>query len=258
MREDGSVRWELRESVGWVTVDRPKALNALSAKVLEELSRALDELHRQSVRCLVFRGAGERAFVAGADIAEMEKMTPVEARAFARLGQRLFQRVEEYPAPVIAAVRGYALGGGLELALACDLIVASEDVQFGQPEINLGIIPGFGGTQRLIRRVGPGMARYLIFTGARISASEASRIGLVDRVVNVAEFDNAVAALARELACKPQFALQQAKAALRAAWNTDIVTGCDREADAFGLTFAHPDRSEGMRAFREKRAAKFG
>lgn len=257
MSERRVVGYRTENNVAYVVIDRPQALNALNTVVLEELEEILEQMERDRPRCVVLTGAGERAFVAGADIGEMEKMEPTEARAFARRGQALFHQIEEFPAPVIAAVRGYALGGGLELALACDLIVASDDAQLGQPEINLGIIPGFGGTQRLVRRVGPGMARYLVFTGARIAATEALRIGLVDRVVPATEFADAVDALARELAAKPVFALQQAKAALRTAWHTDLATGCEREADAFALTFAHPDRGEGMRAFREKRPAKF-
>ncbi|GBD27105.1 Short-chain-enoyl-CoA hydratase [bacterium HR30] len=257
MKEQPVVDCHFEDRVAYVVIQRPQALNALNSEVLARLEHVLDELQEKAPRCVVFQGAGERAFVAGADIAEMEKMDLVEARSFARRGQILLQRIEEFPAAVIAAVRGYALGGGLELALACDLIVASDDAQLGQPEIQLGIIPGFGGTQRLVRRVGPGMARYLVFSGARISATEALRVGLVDRVVPAAELSSAVNALARELASKPWFALQQAKAALRTAWHTDLVSGCEREADAFALAFAHPDRREGMQAFLQKRPPKF-
>ncbi|GIW43209.1 MAG: crotonase [Candidatus Binatia bacterium] len=255
--DTSQVRYEFADRVARIWIDRPRALNALNRAVLQQLAAVVEELERQRPRCVVFSGSGERAFVAGADIGEMVEMTPVEAQAFARLGQSLFQRIEEFPAPVIAAVRGYALGGGLELALACDLIVACEGAQFGQPEITLGIIPGFGGTQRLVRRVGPARARYLVFTGTRVPAEEALRMGLVDRVVPEAEFDAEVNALAQQFAHQPAFALQQAKAALRAAWTSDLAGGYEREADAFALTFSHPDRAEGMRAFLEKRPPKF-
>jgi len=257
MTEPQTVRLAIEGGIATITIDRPKALNALNRSVLEELGRVLESLERSLPRCVVIRGAGERAFVAGADIAEMEPLSVAEARSFARRGQTVFQRIEEFPVPVVASVRGFALGGGLELALACDLIVAADTAQLGQPEISLGIIPGFGGTQRLVRRVGPGKARYLIFTGTRVSAEEAYRMGLVDRVVPAAELDDAVQTLAQELASKPAFAMQQAKAALRAAWHLDIATGCEREADAFALAFSHPDRQEGLRAFLEKRPPRF-
>ncbi len=257
MGGDALVRCDMEDHVAHVVIQRPQALNALNLQVLTELEQVFGELQDRAPRCVVVRGTGERAFVAGADIGEMEKMTPTEARSFSRRGQILFHNIEEFPAPVIAAIHGYALGGGLELALACDLIVASDDAQLGQPEINLGIIPGFGGTQRLLRRVGPGMARYLVFSGSRISAEAALRIGLVDRVVPAGDLLSVVDTLARELAGKPAFALQQAKAVLRAAEHMDLRSGCEREADAFALTFAHPDSREGLRAFLEKRQAKF-
>lgn len=256
MAEDW-VSLELRQQVAWLTIARPKALNALNSAVLSALEGRIEELRRLSPRCLVIGGAGEKAFVAGADIAEMEQLSPDAAYAFARRGQKVFADIEELPFPVIAAVRGFALGGGLELALACDLIVASDAAQLGQPEITLGIIPGFGGTQRLARRVGHGAARWLVLTGRRISAVEALRLGLVDEVVPAAEFPARVQALAEELAARPAFALRQAKALLRAAGEVALDRGLEHEAAAFGLVFAHSDRAEGMRAFLERRAARF-
>lgn len=251
------VRIHCDRDVATLIIDRPKALNALNTEVLGQLEKAVSELESRPPRCVIVCGGGDRAFVAGADIAEMERLTPIEARAFAQRGQRLFQRIEDFPAPVIASVRGYVLGGGLELALACDLIVAAEDAQFAQPEISLGILPGFGGTQRLARRVGLGMARYLIYTGARIAAREALQIGLVDRVVASADLATEVRKLAAELAAKPAFAMRLVKAVLAATGHSDFIAGCQREAEAFGLAFAHPDSHEGLRAFLEKRQPKF-
>lgn len=249
---------EIREGVAWLTINRPKALNALNAEVLGALEERVEELRRLSPRCAVIGGAGEKAFVAGADIAEMERLGPEGAYSFARRGQRVFGKIEQLPFPVIAAVQGFALGGGLELALACDLILASQAAQLGQPEITLGIVPGFGGTQRLMRRVGPGAARWLILTGRRIAAAEGLRLGLVDQVVPEADFQSTVQELAEELAARPRFALQQAKALLRAAGEMGLERGLEYEAAVFGLVFSHPDRSEGLRAFLERRVARFG
>lgn len=254
---ESHVHLEWEEGIAWITVARPQALNALDAQVLEDFTRVLDRVEADQARCAVVQGAGNRAFVAGADIAQMVELDPTAAQSFARRGQAAFERLEALSFPVIAAVNGFALGGGLELALACDLIVAAANAELGQPEINLGILPGFGGTQRLIRRVGPGMARWLIFTGKRIAADEALRIGLVDQVVPADKLTDTVRALALELAAKPSFALRQAKALLRLASETPLAQGLEAEANAFALCFAHPDRSEGMRAFLEKRRARF-
>ncbi|MFI5398834.1 MAG: enoyl-CoA hydratase-related protein [Candidatus Binatia bacterium] len=245
-------------AVATITVNRPKALNALNPATLDELLHCCEEVrHNREVHCVVVTGSGEKAFVAGADIAAMADMPPIQARAFARRGQRLMQELEELPIPVIAAVNGFALGGGLELALACDLIIASQSAKFGQPEINLGIIPGFGGTQRLSRRIGIAAARLMIYSGDMIGAEEALRLGLASRVVAPADLMPEVQKLAASLAGKAPIALQQAKAAINVGVDVDLQDGCRYEAEAFAVTFASDDRTEGMRAFLEKRRPTF-
>jgi enoyl-CoA hydratase len=237
-------------SIATITINRPKALNALNRAVLEEITRVLrDVRHDASVRVLIVTGAGDRAFVAGADIAAMADMATVEGLEFTRLGHRVMHTFEELPIPVIAAVNGFALGGGLELALACDLIIASEKARFGQPEINLGIIPGFGGTQRL---PGHARARELIMTGDQFDAKSGYEWGLVNKVVAPDELMTEARKLAEKIATKSGFALRQAKAALRAAATMEEDAGLRFEQNAFGVLFASADRSEGMKAFLEK------
>jgi enoyl-CoA hydratase len=246
LRRDGGV--------ATVTLDRPRALNALDAGLLRELLRVIRDLRRDgNVRALVITGAGDKAFSAGADIAAMAAMSAADGYAYARLGHEVMARLEALEFPVVAAVNGLALGGGLELALACDLIVAVERARLGQPEINLGLIPGFGGTQRLARRVGLGRARELIYLGRQLGSDEALRIGLVDRVVPAERLAEEAAALAAELAAKAPIALRQAKRATAIAADADLETGCRYEVEAFAVTFATDDRVEGLRAFLEKR-----
>jgi enoyl-CoA hydratase len=241
-----------------LTLDRPQALNALDPATLGALEEALRGVAADgSVRAVVLTGAGEKAFCAGADIAAMQGMAPGDGHAFARLGHAVTAQMEALPAPVIAAVNGVALGGGLELALACDLVVASERARLGQPEINLGIIPGFGGTQRLVRRVGLAKARDLVYRGTVIAADEALRIGLVDRVVAPDKVRDDAHALAAELAAKAPLALRAAKRATAAAFEGDPAAGCRYEVEAFAVTFASGDRAEGMKAFLEKRPARW-
>jgi enoyl-CoA hydratase len=253
-----NIAFDRQAAVATVTIDRPKALNALNPETLAELGEITDEIERdRSLRAVVVTGRGDKAFVAGADIAAMERMSAVDARRFAQLGQRIFRKLELLAQPVIAAVNGFALGGGLELALACDLILASANARFGQPEINLGIVPGFGGTQRLPARVGIARAREMIYSGAMIDAEEAYRIGLVNRVVEPEKLLEEAAALARSLAEKAPVAMQEAKAAIGASADLDLENGCRYESEAFAVCFGTEDRSEGMRAFLEKRAAKF-
>jgi len=243
-------------AVAVVTINRPAALNALDLATLGRLAAVIQEIGEGgSVRAAVVTGAGEKSFVAGADIAAMEKMSAVEGRAFARFGQEVFAAIENLPIPVIAAVQGFALGGGLELALACDFILAGEKARFGQPEINLGIIPGFGGTQRLPRRIGLGRARELIYSGRMIDAQEALRIGLANRVLPNAELPAAARSLAAELAAKAPVAIQEAKAAINTGADLDLANGCRYESEAFAVCFGTADRAEGMRAFLEKRPA---
>ncbi len=246
------------QTVATITVNRPQALNALNPATIAELLHCCEDLRTETgVRCLIVTGAGDRAFIAGADIAVMAAMSPLQGRDFAQRGQRLMQALEQLPFPVIAAVNGFALGGGLELALACDVVLASEAAKFGQPEINLGIIPGFGGTQRLARRIGTAAARWLIYTGEIIDAQEARRLGLVHRVVAPTALRAEANAVAAILAGKAPVALQQAKAAINIAADVDLDSGCRYEAEAFAVAFATADRVEGMRAFLEKRPALF-
>ena len=243
-----------KAAVATLTVNRPTALNALNRNVLEEISRVIREVrHDPSVRVLIVTGAGDRAFVAGADIAAMSKMSATEGLEFGRLGHRVMESFEDLAIPVIAAVNGFALGGGLELALACDLIIASEKARFGQPEINLGLIPGFGGTQRLPHRIGHNKARELIMTGEMFDAKTALEWGLANQVVAPDQLIPTARALAEKLVTKSAFALRQAKAALRAAVTMEQDVGLRFEQEAFGVTFASADRVEGTTAFVEKR-----
>jgi enoyl-CoA hydratase len=241
-------------AIATLTVNRPAALNALNRNVLEEMARVIREVrHDASVRVLIVTGAGDRAFVAGADIAAMAKMTPTEGLEFGRLGHRVMESFEDLAIPVIAAVNGFALGGGLELALACDLIIASEKARFGQPEINLGLIPGFGGTQRLPHRIGHNKARELIMTGEMFDAKTALEWHLANQVVPADQLIDTARKLAEKIASKSALALRQAKAALRAAVTMEQDVGLRFEQEAFGVVFASADRVEGTSAFVAKR-----
>jgi enoyl-CoA hydratase len=240
--------------ISLITVNRPQSLNALNRLVLEELSHALHEVRRSpQVRALIVTGAGDRAFVAGADIKAMSEMSTVEGLEFCQLGYRVMRTVEELPVPVVAAVNGFALGGGLELAMSCDLIVASEQARFGQPEINLGMIPGFGGTQRLPHRIGRTRAAELILSGELIDAHKALEWGLVNRVCPPGDLMRTARALAEQLLSKPPVAVRQAKAALRAAATMNQDAGTRFEQEAAGVAFSTADRVEGTKAFLEKR-----
>ncbi len=248
-----NLRFEKSGSVATVTLDRPKALNALDSATLRELRQVADALDRD-VRVLVITGAG-KAFSAGADIGAMAEMAPGDGYAYARLGHEVMARIEALDVPVVAALNGVALGGGLELALACDLIIAADRARLGQPEINLGLVPGFGGSQRLVRRIGQSRARELIYLGHAINAEEALRLGLVCRVVPAEQLAAEAAELASDLASKAPVALHQAKRATAVAADADLQVGCHYEVEAFALTFATDDRVEGLRAFLEKRPA---
>lgn len=240
-------------------INRPKELNALNIKTMLELEDAVRILaDDQSVGALIITGSGEKAFVAGADISEMVDMDPMKAKEWARLGQQVFDRIENFPRPVIAAINGFALGGGCELAMACDVRVASDKAKFGQPEVNLGIIPGFAGTQRLTRLVGKGRAKMLIFSGDIIGADEALRIGLVDLVVTAEELLKATQALARKFLAKAPLAVKQAKLAINNGIEMDLEHAFVLEAEAFGMCFATADQKEGMQAFIGKRKPVFG
>ena len=241
-----------------LTITRPKALNALNSDVLSELQRVLSELQaRDDLRAVLVTGAGEKSFVAGADIAEMRDKTPEQARAFASQALATFKQLETLPVPTVALVNGFCLGGGCELALACDWAVASDNAIFGQPEVLLGVIPGFGGTQRLPRRVGPAMAIDLVATGRKIDAGEALRIGLVNRVMPQAELEAYVEELTKQLAGNGRQAVRGAKQAVHDGMDQDLDSALALETSLFALCFAGKEQSEGMSAFVEKRKPNF-
>lgn len=253
-----NILFEQDGTVGVLKVNRPKSLNALNPATLHDIAACLEGVCQdQAIRCLIITGEGDRAFIAGADISAMAAMSVLEGKLFSALGLSVLRRLEELPIPVLAAVNGFALGGGTEVALACDLIIAADKARFGQPEINLGVIPGFGGTQRLARRIGLPRARELIYSGDVIDADTAFRYGLVNKVVPAADLMTETKTLARKLAAKPPVAIRQAKAAINAGIDMDLENGCRFENEAFALTFATEDKAEGMKAFLEKREAKF-
>jgi enoyl-CoA hydratase len=244
--------------VATVTVNRPEALNALDAGTLEALAAAFAALDRQDdLRCVLLAGAGDKAFVAGADVKAMTPLAPRAARAFAELGHRVGDLIEGLRAPVVAVVGGYALGGGCELALACDFIYASTAAQFGQPEVKLGVIPGFGGTQRLARRVGIARARELVYTGAVIDAAEALRIGLVNAVVDPADLWPRARQVADAIAARAPLAVADAKRALRRGADLPLGEAHELERQLFAGLFSTDDQKEGMRAFVEKRPPRW-
>ncbi len=239
-------------------INRPKYLNALNAQTLEELSRAIDEVQRDpAIKVLIITGAGDKAFVAGADINFMLPLSPAEGRYFSDMGEKVFRKLELMEKPVIAAVIGFALGGGCELAMACDIRLAAENAIFGQPEVGLGIIPGFGGTQRLPRLVGEGRAKELTFTADNISAEEAYRIGLVNHVYPAAELMPQAKKMASRIAARAPMAVGYAKFAIGKGLQVDIDTAMSIESDMFGLCCATEDKNEGLGAFVEKRKPQF-
>ena len=241
-------------AVAVVTVARPEVMNALNTATNEELLGIVGEIARDAeVRAVVLTGAGEKAFVAGADIAEFRDMSPEDARQASLLGGRVMAAIGGAPQPWIAAVNGFALGGGCELALACDIRFAAEGARFGQPEVGLGITPGFGGTQRLPREVGNGWAGYLCLSGRMIDAAEAARIGLVQAVFPAAQLMDEALKLAGEIAAKPPLSVRYIKAQIHQALNVDIEAGHELERGLFALTFASTDRLEAMDAFLQKR-----
>jgi enoyl-CoA hydratase len=247
-----------RDGIVTLTINRPEKLNALNAEAKKELRGAIESLGNDStVSVVILTGAGDKAFVAGTDIEELAGLERESGRAFAAGGQELFDRIEHFPKPVIAAVNGYALGGGNELALACHLRVASDRARFGQPEVNLGIIPGYGGTQRLARLVGRGRALEMILTGEHIDAAEALRIGLVNRVVPHAELHAVVTAVAKTIAGKGPEAVRLALEAVRAVEELGLADGLRKEAELFGSCCATEDFREGTRAFLDKRKPVF-
>lgn len=253
-----NIEVKIEKGIATITINRPKALNALNTETLEELKNVLEVLQNDDgVKVIVITGAGEKAFVAGADISEMKDMSVFDAKKFAELGQKVFRKIELMKKPVIAAVNGYALGGGCELALACDIRIASRNAKFGQPEVGLGIIPGFGGTQRLPRIVGVSKAKELIYTGDMIDAEEALRIGLISKVVEQDKLLEEAYGIAKKIMSKGLVAVSLAKEAINKSLEVDIDSGMEYEANAFALCFGTQDQKEGMAAFLEKRAPKF-
>ena len=252
----GFVKLEQQGHVGVLTIDRPEALNALNSQVLSELSGVLDQIEaNEEIYVVVLTGAG-RAFVAGADIAEMKEFSAIDGKRFGVRGGNVFLKLENLSKPVIAAINGFALGGGCELAMSCDIRVASEKAKFGQPEVGLGITPGFGGTQRLPRIVGVSRAMELILTGKIIGAAEAMGMGLVSAVYPPEELMDKAMELANAICQNAQIAVCESKKCIRMGMQTDIVTGSAFEAEAFGVTCGTEDKNEGMGAFLEKRAEK--
>jgi len=249
---------ERRDRVAVLTLNNPDALNALSPEMLDGLDAHLTAIGRDpDLRAVVITGAGDRAFSAGADIRHMREATPLQAREYARRGHDLLNRIEAFPRPVIAAVNGYALGGGCELTLACDIRLASERATFGQPEVNLGILPGWGGTQRLARATSPGFAKELIFTGRRCDAEEARAAGLANHVHPHDELMDRALELADEIGGKPPWAIAAAKEVANLALEGDLQGHLARELDAFALAFTTEDQREGMAAFFERRPPRF-
>lgn len=253
-----NILFTLEDGIATLTFNRPKALNALNGALLDELSQALDEVaENEDIRVLILTGAGDKSFIAGADITELATFGPLQAKAFAQKGQAIVSKLQALAIPVIAAVNGFALGGGSEMALACDFIYASENANFGLPEISLGIIPGFGGTQRLPRLIGANLAKEMIFTGKMIPAAEAREIGMVNKVFAPEALMEEALKTARTIASKGKVSLRAAKQSVNRGLNVDLATGLDIECEAFALCMASEDAKEGTSAFLEKRKAAF-
>ena len=250
------INYEVDSAVAVLTINRPKALNALNSAVLDELNAALDAIDLNEVRALIITGAGEKSFVAGADIGEMSTLTKAEGEAFGKKGNDVFRKIETLPIPVIAAVNGFALGGGCEISLACDIRICSENAVFGQPEVSLGITPGFGGTQRLARTVGVGMAKQLIYTARNIKAPEALRIGLVNAVYPIEELMVAAKKMASMIASNAPIAVRNCKKAINDGLQTDIESGVAIEEKLFGDCFETEDQRYGMAFFLDRNKDK--
>ena len=252
-----NIKYEVKGNLGYLTINRPKALNALNTEVLSELADALKEIEADdAVKAVIVTGEG-KAFVAGADIAQMSKLNAVEGRAMMQAGHKVMNTIDQMPKPFIAAVNGFALGGGCELAMACDIRIASSKAKFGQPEVGLGIIPGFCGTQRLSRLVGKGMAKYLIYSAEMINAEEAFRIGLVEKVVEPDALMEAAEKLANTIASKAPIAVAQAKIAINNGFDMDLKSASQLEVEATTVCFGSEDQKEGMAAFLEKRTPEW-
>ncbi len=247
------VVYEQKGAIGVVTISREKALNALNSVVLQELDATLDAVNLDEVRCLILTGAGQKSFVAGADIGEMSTLTKAEGEAFGKKGNDVFRKLETFPIPVIAAINGFALGGGCEISMSCDIRICSDNAVFGQPEVGLGITPGFGGTQRLPRLVGAGMAKQMIYSGRNIKADEAFRIGLVNAVYTQEELMPAAEKLAAAIAKNAPIAVRNCKKAINDGLQVTMDQAIVVEEKLFGDCFESYDQKEGMAAFLEKR-----
>lgn len=249
---------DVSERIATVTFNRPKTLNALNPATVRELGAAMENLSaRRDVGVVLLTGAGEKAFIAGADISVMKGFTALEAFDFSLLGQRILAFIEAMSQPVIGVINGYALGGGCEVAMACDLLIAADTARFGQPEVNLGIIPGYGGTQRLPRLVGRNLAKEMVLTGEMISAQRAYEIGLVNKVVPAAELMGAAREIAKKILSRGPVAVRTAKMAMNRGLDLDLANACAFEASLFAAGFSTADKDEGIAAFLEKREAKF-
>lgn len=249
---------DVADRIATITINRPKSLNALNPATMREIKSALESIAaRDDVGAVLLTGAGEKAFVAGADISEMSRFTPLQALDFTLYGHGVLELIERLPQPVIGVINGFALGGGCELAMACDLLVAADTAKFGQPEVNLGIIPGYGGTQRLPRLVGRNVAKELVLTGDMITAQRAYEIGLVNRVVPAADLMKAAREIAAKILSKGPVAVRTAKMAMNRGLDLDLSNANAYEASVFAACFSSEDRAEGMKAFLEKRKASF-
>ncbi len=249
----GFVDYEVKGNIAIITINREKALNALNSEVLDDLEKVFDGVDTNAVRCLILTGAGQKSFVAGADIGEMSTLTKAEGEAFGKKGNDVFRKIETFPIPVIAAINGFALGGGCEISMSCDFRICSDNAMFGQPEVGLGITPGFGGTQRLARTVGVGMAKQLIYTARNIDAAEALRIGLVNQVVTQEELLPTAEKLANTIAGNAPIAVRACKKAINDGLQTNIDDALVIEEKLFGSCFESYDQKEGMANFLRKK-----
>ena len=250
------IKYEEEDKIAILTINRPKALNALNSGVLDELDKTLSSIDTNKIRALIITGAGEKSFVAGADIGEMSKLTKKEGEAFGKKGNDVFRKIETFPIPVIAAINGFALGGGCEISMSCDIRICSENAIFGQPEVGLGITPGFGGTQRLARLVGEGMAKQMIYTAKNIKADEALRIGLVNAVYKQNELMDAAKKMAKNIALNAPIAVRNCKKAINEGMQVDMDKAIVIEEKLFGDCFETEDQKAGMGNFLEKDKSK--
>ena len=247
------ITYDANENVGIITINRPEALNALNSSVLKELDEILNNVDLNEIRALIVTGSGEKSFVAGADISEMSSLSKKEGEEFGKYGNDVFRKIETFPIPVIAAINGFALGGGCELAMSCDIRICSENAVFGQPEVGLGITPGFGGTQRLTRIIGVGKAKEMIYTGANVKAEEAKTIGLVNSVYPIEELLEAAKKIAGKISRNAPIAVRASKKAINEGLQVDMDSAIVIEEKLFGDCFETSDQVEGMTAFLEKR-----